>query len=262
MSRRDRSNKRSGARSPGEADPMISGDGNTASARVVVPPPAPSMTRVRQTFRFARDPLALLREALHRHGDVFRLHLLGLGEWVFLCSPHAVAQMFAAPRGTLGVRTIHRRMLTHILGDDAVFNLDGELHRRRQRLIVRAFTGQALTRHVDVVRSEFLDLAAKSQEGPVSLMKLSHALTLQTLLRHTMGATPLGGQRSQGYTRLAQRAPPRARRRRCEANSARCLRACRSETYRTLPERSAPPASTSAIPGRAQPPSRRASWSS
>lgn len=151
-------------------------------------PPSPSTPSLWQTLRFARDPLGLLTECMDQLGDVFHLRLLGMGRWIFVCSPETAKQIFRAPPGTLSAGVIHDRLLGHVFGSNATFNLDGERHRARQKIIVPLLNGPVLGRYVGLIRETALrTFGEHSGESDLPLLPVNHRLSLRILVHATLG---------------------------------------------------------------------------
>lgn len=106
-------------------------------------PPVCPLPAWRQALEFNRCPLDFLQQCHDELGDVFCLRLPGLGHWAFLCSPESVRALFKAPREAVPAGSIHRKFVGFLFGEDALFNLDGEAHRQRQRLLIPLLSGKA-----------------------------------------------------------------------------------------------------------------------
>ncbi len=156
------------------------------------PPPCfPSPTPV-QTWRFLKDPFALVREARQRHGDIFTLRLLGLGEWTFLASPALVRQMFKAPADVLVAGEINRAQLGFMLGLDATFPLDGEAHRRRQRLVHPHLNGRRIHNHIATMRNVALRaLESWPERVPFPFLQRAHRMSLDVMIQSLLGTSDL-----------------------------------------------------------------------
>ncbi|MGH8593051.1 MAG: hypothetical protein ACREV3_04110 [Gammaproteobacteria bacterium] len=61
--------------------------GRTARKATLSLPPGLDSHPLIQAYRFATRPLELLDECQQRFGELFRLRLAGLGDWVLLSSP-------------------------------------------------------------------------------------------------------------------------------------------------------------------------------
>lgn len=151
-------------------------------------PPKPSSPALWQTLQFGRRPVEFLTDCMHLFGDVFRLDLVGMGHWVFFCSPTSVRQVFKAPPGTLCAGEIHSRLVGSLFGTDSTFNLDGDRHKARQRLVMPLLNGSAVNQYVDMIREVAMETYAENRgAGVLPLLKINHRLSLRILIRAAFG---------------------------------------------------------------------------
>lgn len=146
---------------------------------------------VEQTYRFIADPLQLVEDSMKECGDVFTLHLLGLGRWVFLCAPDLVEQMVRSPPDAFAAGEVNRKAFASLSGASSSFGLDGEEHRARRRLIQPYFSEGPAAGYADVIR-EIAERAIASwpvgREFP--LMRELHEVSYQVILRVIFGIDP------------------------------------------------------------------------
>lgn len=155
------------------------------------PRPLPQLpfSTLTQTRRFFRDPFALIADARRACGDVFLLRILGLGDWVFLCSPELVREMFRAPTDTLAAGAVNASKLGFILGLDTTFALDGDAHLERRRLVHPQLNGRRVLRHVDLMRTTTLRTLESWPLGrPTAFLPRAHRLSLDILVTAMFGA--------------------------------------------------------------------------
>jgi len=151
-------------------------------------PPRPSCSVLAQTSRFLKDPLPLLREAYEECGDVFSLRLLGMGEWVFVCSPETVKEVFKAPADVLDAGGIHRQMFGDIFGYDSTFNLDGRAHRERQKMVFPLLNGPEILQYVPIIHEETARAVDRwPRNQTFSLLAQTHHISLRVLSQAMFG---------------------------------------------------------------------------
>jgi cytochrome P450 len=147
-------------------------------------PPRPSGSSVRHTIRFFQDPLRLLEDARRECGDVFSLRIFGMGKWIFLTAPEALKEMYQAPTDVLDAGEIRHSVVGFMFGDDALSNLDGEPHRKRQRLLFPHLNGKDIYRHVERIRQVTLDEISEWTTGKsFSLLPRAHWISLESLFQ-------------------------------------------------------------------------------
>ncbi|MEM7350500.1 MAG: cytochrome P450 [Acidobacteriota bacterium] len=115
-------------------------------------PPRPALSVLAQTTRFLKDPFALLSDCRQECGDIFALKILGMGEWVFLCSPPLVEEMLKAPDDYLSAGEFNHQFLAYLLGSDSMIAKDGTDHRLRRSLLSPFLNGKEATGHTSVSR--------------------------------------------------------------------------------------------------------------
>lgn len=149
-------------------------------------PPRPTTPAVLQTLRFLHDPFTLIEHAQRECGDLFALRLLGIGEWVFLCSPALVREMFKAPADILVAGELNAKTLGFMLGLDATFTLDGSAHRERQRIVHPQLNGKLAKQHIGIMQQVTRDAIERWPTGrPFAFLEEAHRISLEVLI-HAM----------------------------------------------------------------------------
>lgn len=155
-------------------------------------PPRIAASALVQTGRFFIDPFQLLQDGFQAHGDIFSARILGVGEWVFLCSPDLVRQMFKAPAESLSAGEVNRNLLGFMLGLDATFTLDGEAHRRRHRLVHPHLNGRKTHQHIPTMREVALRaLANWPMDRPFAFLPHAHRMSLDVMTQTMFGQSGL-----------------------------------------------------------------------
>jgi cytochrome P450 len=150
-------------------------------------PPGPRLPRTLQSILVWGFRPATQRRWRARYGDMFTVRDRVTGDIVVLSDPDHVKQVFA------GNPRIFRAgegnaVLGPVLGDRSVLLIDGELHRRRRKIMLPAFHGEQVRRQESLIR-EVVD--AELDEWPVGTPFASHPLTrkltLEVILRTVLG---------------------------------------------------------------------------
>ena len=141
-----------------------------------------------QTLGFMNDPLALLAAAQRECGDIFLLRLLGMGDWVFLCSPELVQEFYQVPHTHLSAGVANREFMGRLLGEDALFCLEGPPHLDRRRLLFPLLNGPGALGHTEGIRSVVeSSVETWPTDEPVALLPLLGELTLRAFFRGAFG---------------------------------------------------------------------------
>lgn len=155
-------------------------------------PPGPSLSVPAQTVRFFRDPFTLMEESVKECGEIFTLRILGLGRWVFLCSPALVKEMFKAPADVLTAGEINRKQLGWIFGSNASFSLDGTEHRERVRIVHPQLNGPRVHLHIDTMLSVVNRAIDSWPIGePFAFLPRAHRISLDVMVHAMFGRSSL-----------------------------------------------------------------------
>lgn len=103
-------------------------------------------------WKWTRDPLGFLEECHRDYGKTFTLRSPNVGAIVTTCDPVAVKEIFTAPQGTFLSRPSNE-ILKPIVGENSLFLLDGEPHRRQKALQFPMLNGSTLRGYGDVMVS-------------------------------------------------------------------------------------------------------------
>lgn len=152
-------------------------------------PPTPHLPALVQTIRFLRNPFALLADCYERFGPIFRLRLLGLGQWVFVGEPEMIKRLFKADPEVVHSGEINQRQLGFMLGTDATFSLDEEEHMTRRRLIHPFFNGKGAKDQIPLIRRRTLRAMDSFPEDIFELQPWAHRLSLDILGHVLFGAS-------------------------------------------------------------------------
>lgn len=150
--------------------------------------PRVSGSAISHTFRFLRDPFTLFEDAYRQNGPVFSMKLLGIGEWVFLCSPEAIKAYYRAPTDVLVSGEIKASTVGFMLGLDSTFTLDGAAHTARKYLVLPQLNGPKVLRHVDTMRQATEETIASWTPGKrFVLLPECLRLSLEVMVRILFG---------------------------------------------------------------------------
>jgi cytochrome P450 family 135 len=111
-------------------------------------PPGPAAGVLAQTVAFHRDPLAFLRAAHARHGDVFTIRLLTARPTIVVADPEAVEALLGSDPLRAHAGEARRRVLP-FASTRSVFGGDAERHRSARGRIAAAMAEEAIGAHRD-----------------------------------------------------------------------------------------------------------------
>lgn len=146
-------------------------------------PPSPKLSPLAQTLRFMKDPFALIEECRRELSPMFTLHLLGLGRRVFICEPELMKEAFKAPPDQLISGEVNAKMLGALLGRDATFSLDGEIHAARRKRMLPFFNGAAILDQTEAIaRMAAVEVDAWPEHGVVKFLPWAQKVSLKVVV--------------------------------------------------------------------------------
>lgn len=108
------------------------------------PPLAPGPPVLGQTLRFAREPLELISDLVEEHGRVFRMQVLGIGEFYMLTHPNHFKQALVADRDAFGKNEDFR-----IAFGENVLSTEGDQWQRQREVLNEFFTPTKVRSYAD-----------------------------------------------------------------------------------------------------------------
>jgi cytochrome P450 len=150
-------------------------------------PPGPRGPAVYQTLRLLLQPIDFLEQCLRRHGDVFTLRFVGMGDLVYIADPAVIKDVFKGDPSVFRAGEANQ-VMEPVLGPRSVLLLDQDEHLRERRLLLPPFHGERVRRYRELV-SEIA--AAELERWPrgrtFPLRPRMQAITLEVIMRAVFG---------------------------------------------------------------------------
>jgi len=122
-----------------------------ASTQIARRPNRPRTPAVVQSLRFLLRPFGYLQECQQRYGDTFKIRML-VGRKIMLFSdPNSVREIFQASDDTLQAGRAVAPLMP-LLAQRTFLKMDGPEHRRRKKLLARAFTKECVSKYAALAR--------------------------------------------------------------------------------------------------------------
>ncbi|MEM9599274.1 MAG: hypothetical protein AAGD06_33705, partial [Acidobacteriota bacterium] len=174
-----------GPQVPGSSKTVLEDDGLRL-------PPRPQGAAWRHTLRFMGNPFPLMESSYRECGGVFRLRLLGLGEWVFLCTVDSVKAFYHPPEGVFSTGEIKAEAAAGLmLGVDSSLCLDGPAHLERQRRVLPLLNGRkALAQAETILRVTRANLERWPLGERFAFVPRAHRLALEIMVEVVFGDEP------------------------------------------------------------------------
>jgi cytochrome P450 len=144
------------------------------------------MPRLLQTVAWVRRPYPFIARARARYGDTFTMHI-GRDTFVVLSSPDDVKQVFTGDPSIFhaGEGNV---ILLPFLGRKSILLLDDAAHMSQRRLLLPAFHGERMRRHVDLMREVAgREVDAWPRGVPFAVQPHMQAVTLEVIMRIVFG---------------------------------------------------------------------------
>src|SRR5512135_2079772 len=109
------------------------------------PPGSMGAPYVGEALAFLKDPFTFTLDRTRKHGNIWKTRILG-DTVVFFAGPKAFSFFMNAENFTR--QSGSPKFLQEILHPDAVPFLDGDRHKTRKRLLLSAFTDEALASYL------------------------------------------------------------------------------------------------------------------
>src|SRR5436305_6459539 len=154
-----------------------------------LPPGRSGLPLLGETLAFAKNPFRFIDERLAAHGRIFRTHVLGR-KTVVVAGPEAAARFID---GSVVLR--EGSMPPHVqelFGGRSLPLLDGDVHAARKRVVLQAFTHEAMAAYLPLIRSAIERyFAAWSGAGEIRWLDDMKRLAIEVICT-TFAGLPVG----------------------------------------------------------------------
>ncbi len=140
-----------------------------------------------QSLRLILQPIRFLERCLRRHGDVFTLRFVGMGDLVYVADTGIVKEIFTGDPSVFHAGEANQ-VMEPVLGPRSVLLLDEEEHLRERRLLLPPFHGERVRRYRELVG----EIAAREierfpRDRAFALRPRMQTITLEVILRAVFG---------------------------------------------------------------------------
>lgn len=149
------------------------------------PGDGPGIPILGQTLAMLKNGFSFVEEGARRHGPIFRAKVFGKPTAI-VTGPEASELFIDADRvQRSGGMPAH---IATLFGGRALPLLDGQEHRDRKRLVMAAFTGEALAAYLPVMQRTVADaIAGWSNRGELRLLDELKALAIESVMVTMLG---------------------------------------------------------------------------
>ena len=151
-------------------------------------PPRVRLPSLLQGAAFAVDTIGFLERSRNRYGDVFEVHLPGMGRFVYIADPALIKQVFAADRDIGLAGEARKPFVEDMLGEQSLLTTDGEQWERQRKLLGPPFHGELIENYRDQIEEiAVADIERWPRGMPFPLRPRMQAMTLEVILRLIFG---------------------------------------------------------------------------
>jgi cytochrome P450 family 110 len=151
-------------------------------------PPGPRGPALLQSLRLILQPIDFLERCLRRHGDIFTLRFIGMGNLVYVADTEVVRGIFTGDAKVFHAGEANE-VMEPVLGPKSVLLLDEDEHLHQRRLLLPPFHGERVRRYRELVGEIAAAEIARWPRGRAFPMRpRMQAITLEVILRTVFGA--------------------------------------------------------------------------
>ena len=151
-------------------------------------PPRVRLPALLQGAAFAIDTIGFLERSRNRYGDVFEVHLPGMGKFVYIADPALIKQVFAADRDIGLAGEARKPFVEDMLGEQSLLTTDGEQWERQRKLLGPPFHGELIENYRDQIEAiAVADIERWPRGIAFPLRPRMQAITLEVILRLIFG---------------------------------------------------------------------------
>ncbi|MBL1178297.1 cytochrome P450 [Pantanalinema sp. GBBB05] len=139
-----------------------------------------------QLIHWIADPLGFQAKYSREYGDIFTMHLSGLGPFVIVGQPQAIQEIFAQDSRFDVGRANH--LAEPLIGKNSLLLMDGDRHRRERKLLMPSFHGERLQTYANqicLIASQVADQWQVNQ--PFIMRSAMQQVSLEVILQIVFG---------------------------------------------------------------------------
>lgn len=140
-----------------------------------------------QLMQWIADPLGYMETNAERYGDIFTTRLGKHKSIVFASHPQAIQEIFTAGPQQFDTGRVNE-ILRPVVGDQSLFLLDGERHRRERQLLMPPFHGERMRTYSQMIRNITEQVTSGWSVGQTfSAREVMQEITMRVILHAVFG---------------------------------------------------------------------------
>jgi cytochrome P450 family 110 len=139
-----------------------------------------------QLINWIADPIGFQQKASQKYGDIFSMHLSGIGSYVIIGNPQTVQEIFNQDaKFDIGRGN---ELAKPLLGQNSLMLMDGDSHRRERKLLMPPFHGERLQTYAKQICLITEKFANQWQIGqPFIARSAMQKISLEVILKIVFG---------------------------------------------------------------------------
>ncbi|OUL34635.1 cytochrome P450 [Nostoc sp. T09] len=139
-----------------------------------------------QLINWIADPIGFQHRYSQKYGDIFSMHLSGIGSYVIIGNPQAIQEIFNQDsKFDIGRGN---ELAKPLLGQNSLMLMDGDRHRRERKLLMPPFHGERLQDYAKQICLITKQIASKWQIGqPFIVRSAMQKVSLEVILQIVFG---------------------------------------------------------------------------
>lgn len=140
----------------------------------------------KQLIGWIADPLGFQAKYSQKYGDMFMMHLSGLGSYVIVGNPQAIQEIFTQDSRFDVGRANH--LAEPLIGKNSLLLMDGDRHRRERKLLMPPFHGERLQTYATQICRIANQVASQWQiNQPFIMRSAMQQVSLEVILQIVFG---------------------------------------------------------------------------
>ena len=147
----------------------------------------PKSSPLIQLLNWIFRPLDFLEECDRKHGDMFKINLMGLPPFTVVSNPQGIEEILSVDAKKFDVGRTNE-LAAGLLGDNSLVLLDGETHRRQRKLMMPPFHGEKVKSYAQTICQISDKVINRWQEKQTFVaQKAMQDITLEIILHVVFG---------------------------------------------------------------------------
>jgi len=150
-------------------------------------PPGSRRPALLQEIYWIANPLHYMDTHVKQYGDIFTNYVLGAeNPWIYVSHPQAIQKIFTDD--AFETPGSFNKILAPLTGENAIFMLEGDRHKRERKLLMPSFHGERMRDYGELITDITQKVMSKLSEGkPFIAREIMQEISLDVILKVVFG---------------------------------------------------------------------------